>query len=424
MGSAGNAIEKSLVDNHKKSTGSVRVTFEELHKGENHSVTLLFSGRGLDDLDRFSKSDPFFIIKRVAENRSSLPVAKSETIMNNLNPNWREIRTSSSALCNGDLDRPIQIEVWDWDSDGGHDLIGGCETSLRALSTNPTYATQGIPLINPEKAARRAKKGKPYAHSGVLLVRQCSLVRQYSFLDYMSSGLEVSLMASIDYTGSNGDPHSASSLHFLSPAMNQYESAISAIGSVLAPYDTDGSYPVWGFGGQINGRVDHCFALNGNPASPEVKGVEGILAAYRASFAHVSLSGPTLFAPTIRNAAAIAQAAVAANRKSYFILLIITDGAFNDAANTIDAIVEAANLPLSIVIVGVGMANFDEMHKLDGDEHRLRDSRGRAAVRDIVQFVAMRDYSRGQEGKIAADTLREIPGQVVAYMQANNIVPK
>ena len=47
--------------------------------------------------------------------------------------------------------------------------------------------------------------------------------------------------------------------------------------------------------------------------------------------------------------------------------MIITDGIINDMQLTIDEIVKASNLPLSIIIVGVGDADFEEMVQLDGD---------------------------------------------------------
>ena len=45
---------------------------------------------------------------------------------------------------------------------------------------------------------------------------------------------------------------------------------------------------------------------------------------------------------------------------------------------------QASSLPLSIIIVGIGDANFEAMNVLDGDDVRL-SSRGRYAERDIVQ---------------------------------------
>lgn len=49
-----------------------------------------------------------------------------------------------------------------------------------------------------------------------------------------------------------------------------------------------------------------------------------------------------------------------------------------------------AGSPLSIVIVGVGPADFTKMQRLDGDDQALTSqSTGRRVQRDIVQFVSV-----------------------------------
>ena len=73
----------------------------------------------------------------------------------------------------------------------------------------------------------------------------------------------------------------------------------------------------------------------------------------------------------------------------YQTLLIITDGEIHDMDQTIDKLIQATELPLSIIIVGVGNANFENMSRLDGD-NGLFGSNGVRARRDIVQFVPFR----------------------------------
>ncbi len=68
----------------------------------------------------------------------------------------------------------------------------------------------------------------------------------------------------------------------------------------------------------------------------------------------------------------------------YHTLLILTDGMIHDMKETTDLIVECAKYPLSIIIVGIGNADFSNMELLDGDEVRLRNQKGEPAVRDIV----------------------------------------
>lgn len=105
-------------------------------------------------------------------------------------------------------------------------------------------------------------------------------------------------------------------------------------------------------------------------------------------------------------------------------LLILTDGVITDMDNTIRAIIDASRLPLSIIIVGVGSANFDNMNVLDADDEPLR-ANGKVMARDIVQFVPFRDFqsSFANEG-LAEAVLAEVPEQFVQYMTQNRIQPR
>ena len=88
---------------------------------------------------------------------------------------------------------------------------------------------------------------------------------------------------------------------------------------------------------------------------------------------------------------------------------------------TIDLIIQGSQLPLSIIIVGVGNANFANMNRLDGD-NGLYGSNGIKCPRDIVQFVPFRDV--GMNGDmLAKELLAELPGQVVQYMAMINKPP-
>lgn len=57
---------------------------------------------------------------------------------------------------------------------------------------------------------------------------------------------------------------------------------------------------------------------------------------------------------------------------------------------TVDLLVQNCGLPISIIIVGIGNAEFSNMVRLDGD-NGLFDSKGKKAARDIVQFVPFRE---------------------------------
>ena len=213
--------------------------------------------------------------------------------------------------------------------------------------------------------------------------------------------------------------------------MNQYELAIQSVGNIIEDYDSDKLFPVLGFGARIppSGQLSHNFFVNGHSSNPYCERIIGVLAAYRSCIRQIQLYGPTHFAPTINHVASIAKNFV--DGSQYFILLIITDGIITDIEQTKSAIVDASDLPISIIIVGVGGADFTAMDELDGDTIRVTDQQGRRASRDIVQFVPFRNFMnlsgttyQTPRLYLAKEVLAEIPDQFLGFMKSKNITPQ
>lgn len=96
-------------------------------------------------------------------------------------------------------------------------------------------------------------------------------------------------------------------------------------------------------------------------------------------------------------------------KQKYTIVLILTDGVINDLQATIEEVVQGSVLPLSIIIVGIGEADFDQMEQLDADENPLYSkSLGKYASRDIVQFVPFREL-KNDPYRLAKEVLAEVP---------------
>ncbi|VDP42191.1 unnamed protein product [Schistosoma margrebowiei] len=213
------------------------------------------------------------------------------------------------------------------------------------------------------------------------------LIYRIKFSIFLNFSTELSCCIAIDFTASNGSPQVPGTLHYSTVTQpSQYAVALQAVGEIISDYDSDNLFPSFGFGACIppDNNVSHCFPLNGHMDNPYCEGIQGAMAAYAHSLRTVKFHGPTNFAPIINTVASIARQSV--DGSQYSILLILTDGIISDLPQTKAAIVNASSLPLSIIIVGVGPANFDEMEELDGDEVRL-SSRGKTAIRDIVQVI-------------------------------------
>ncbi|RLN20827.1 hypothetical protein BBJ28_00001010 [Nothophytophthora sp. Chile5] len=233
-----------------KHQGSLLVKAEEA-KASSEAVRMRFSASGLANMDgMFSKSDPFLVLSRLREDNGSwTQVHKTETIDNNLNPNWRPFSLPLQQLCNGDYRRGLSLQVFDEDRSGRSELIGQVNTTLEEL-----LAKRGSNFVLHNEALRK-KKGKKYTNAGLLVASELEIYREHTFIDFRT-------------------------LHFIDPrGPNQYQHAISATVSILQEYDSDKQFPVYGFGGIPPGahNVDHCFPLNLNPSNPEVAGSQGVL---------------------------------------------------------------------------------------------------------------------------------------------------
>jgi len=166
----------------------------------------------------------------------------------------------------------------------------------------------------------------------------------------------------------------------------------------------------------FTGVVQHCFQVG---PSEEASGVSGVLAAYNQVFTSgLIMSSPTQFIDVMQTTAARAtraqETAAKKGKQAYTILLIVTDGAVSDSQATAACLQQISDAPLSIVIVGVGDADFTSMEFLD--------DANKTGQRDIAQFVQFNKH-RTSGVDLTSVTLREIPGQVVDYFQSKNIQP-
>ena len=105
--------------------------------------------------------------------------------------------------------------------------------------------------------------------------------------------------------------------------------------------------------------------------------MSGIMNSYRNSLNSVELSGPTLYSHVLKKVIEMTEAEnIGQQNQQYFVLLILTDGEIHDMQETIDLIVRGSHLPLSIVIVGLGDEQFDNMMYLDADSIPLVATNG------------------------------------------------
>uniref|UniRef100_A0A7S1D519 C2 domain-containing protein n=2 Tax=Cyclophora tenuis TaxID=216820 RepID=A0A7S1D519_CYCTE len=448
LGSRGNVQSKGL-----QTGGAVFVHIEKSRKDGLHGkMKFQLRGINLANLRRMGgKSSPYFQLYRRVDRPNGATwskVYRSNVIKSNLNPKWDATELDLEVTCNGDLNRAMKVVVYDHRKGGKHKEMGEFETSMGRFieaknDGGDVNEDRGFTLQRNERIvgqicilqASIAELGGQMGRSD-RLASQLSEIRitrglsgsrrppRPEFVDYLLGGCEISLAVAIDFTASNGNPHEPGTPHHFHPPesgqWNDYQKAIFAVGTILAKYDTDQRFPVWGFGAKYNGVIRNCFQCGDQV---DVKGVPGILEAYQGVFnTQLTMSFPTVFTEVISTASRYAQheqdMAGQGGNLSYTILLILTAGNLKDEAEirqTKQELITASGSPLSVVIVGIGDNDFSGMAFLD--EHDPQTEGGR----DITKFVQFTEYK--SYNLLTEAVLDEIPEQLVDYYYERGMMP-
>jgi len=449
-------------------SGSGLVT-QEMKKGstytrviENYIINT--KGMNLEKMDLFGKSDPYYHIYRLV-GQKKVQVYKSEVIKKTLNPEWKAATFLKGSLGGNCFIRGQRycIEVYDYDKFGSDDFIG--EIEFEDLFYDVTPDGKEFKGILTDKTGRGKDKHKDNRGEIVLNIRYDvkyiketldsykvisnydfamdlqaypNLLSPISFVDAMRMGMKLHVMCAVDYTSSNGIMHDIKA-----NKMNPYQTALSAVGQVLEPYDHDRKFSFFGYGAYKNGVFPPYFTVG---ETEEIEGgVQGILDTYVKTRDQFELGdmgtargGDMQWRANkgryycddfyqIINAISDRAEAMMMTKfppnshqlpTDYYILFFVIDGDGFDMDGTVRALVRASALPVSIVLIGVGSNGFSNLSKFDADGVPLSVD-GVSTIRDIVQFVKFnecKDDGVINMTKLASEVLAEVPTQVEAFI--------
>ena len=146
--------------------GKITILSEEINPNVRGRVSLQLAGNKLDRMDFLGSSDPYYLLSKKMQNGQWALVYKSEVIKNNCSPKWKVMDKSVAEICNGDYQRELKIEIFDYDSASKDDIIGEFVTNLRSFTNHSQHE-----VINLNKQRNKSK----YKNSGTVYVSQCNL---------------------------------------------------------------------------------------------------------------------------------------------------------------------------------------------------------------------------------------------------------
>jgi hypothetical protein len=270
------------------------------------------------------------------------------------------------------------------------------------------------------KSSRQARTEAPQKRQSSFLQRQKSIIANkgaipdFRTLDELLAHFrecsiieDMNIIIGIDATGSNKTSGLSSfgrSLHSNSPTYGPYAETIRLLKTTLE-FDSDHIFPLYYFGSLQANNVGGALHVGNYPT------VEGLLDSYLKSIDFQKLSGPTTFAPLIREAISIVK-----ETERFHLLIIISDGQISKDLKQehINLLREVANHPLSIVCIGVGDGPFDDMVNFDDNV---------AGRVDIFNFV---NYNKvcGRDDELMLQVLMEVPDHYYSAQQRLGYTPK
>ena len=196
--------------------------------------------------------DIFYVIRNIKDGKKRRPVYKSHEYNFEINKEKYTsfINIDSDILCNNN-NMDIFFELYS-PAISLKKCIGFCKFTLNKLQSN----------LENDELEKIEIESKEYGKLGILKINYNSKDK-ISFEKFVQKG-QINLEIAIDYTKSNASPEDKSSLHYkYGKEPNDYEKAIKSCGDIIAYYDSDQLFPVYGFGGIPKGqkKVNHCFNI-------------------------------------------------------------------------------------------------------------------------------------------------------------------
>jgi len=373
------------------------------------SKDLLLTVEGFDlkyHTSWFSKSDikGFFRIDRWMSEDDYLNVYESNQVDETKNPKWQPFRIRSSQISKNEMKIPIKIKFLYYEHDAER-FLGEAVFTLDQVFNGSTM----FPLLDKAKQKRL----------GTIRIK-CQVLEKLNYLTDDLSEAKLNVILGIDFSDSQKRINGSDSTHSRNQLSSQYETGLTNLFNLLYELNCKQEIPVYGFGGLKKPSSSpkakkeenlSCFSITRDPTNYKVSSLTEAISDYNKCIFNDTLGGQANFAEIIQKAIGIASFNQLQGLKEYTILVLLTDGIIQDLENTLNSIIEAANIPLSIIMIGIGDGDFESFESLDSQLGLYETAR-----RDYVSFIAYRDFIE-DTNQLKNKLMQEIPEQILEYVE-------
>ena len=228
--------------------------------------------------------------------------------------------------------------------------------------------------------------------------------KKYTLFDYIKSGIKIESIIGIDFT--------QGSEHGLDTEKNQYLQAVAGFRQTLYDYVRD--FEVYGYGAKLSetNEIPDFFNLDFKENS-KLHGFTNIEKAYKECLRKINYCDNASLSPLITHVKNRIYDDYKLDKYYIFFLLISNPPKREDFQKCIDAFIENSYLPVSMIIIGIGDKEFDEIKSIFSKKHKF-SSNDMERCRNNIYFLTMKDCNFLND-ILKNKCLKEIPKQIPEF---------
>jgi len=388
-------------------TAEITVSAEQEYRGRG-VISMIVAFYNMPKNHWLLKNYPQLAICTQNDHGEWYPVFTSDPVKRSETGQWAPISLPCRLICNNDYNKPIRFLVQNAEQDQPVYPIG-----FKDLTVNMIQASKNTKFSLTPSNPRIAR-------AGYIIIRTATLIERLTFFGHLKAGLRINFSCAIDFASSNKTSRNIQSLHELSVSRkNQYQATMSSIGQAIEPYSDGRKFHAWGFAAKYNGVLSYEFPLKSSDGSDELNGLRDLNNSYRNIVENIKPDMPIRIVPSTIQAIKLVKGKKDPN--SYMVHTIMIDDIPVDLDEFMDLLYENQYEPISIVIVGIGEADFTKFEEKCSKGPIRFNTYGAPFEREFFVFLKFSSYGMDSTDLMTSVALYSVQEQALHWVEMNSV---
>lgn len=264
-------------------------------------------------------------------------------------------------------------------------------------------------------------------------ILNCFTKNFYSLLDYLNGNFHIYTIFALDFSEKSGKYDTPSSLHYSTAnGTSYYDSMLKSCLSVLNPYADDSFYHVYGQGFSFINEPknkgifnENMFPINLKTNNPSIE-LSDIQKTYNSFLKQIEPAKNLNLSFTLKNINSKIKEDIEGYEdelNEYNLLIDIVGGDLDDKDDFVNEIIQSSNLPLSIIIIGLGKGPFTQLEQIEKNFMNLKNGEGNKPSRKCFKFVSYFNSEKNFQNT-TKNAVIDLPEEILNFLTLHNICPK